>query len=503
MGKKKSVVLLTLITIVIVVLCAMIVVPSFELPFLWNGAVSEWNPVVKTYDLGADLGGGYYTYYYPEGIISETEYKDECESLEDADKLEEYQKSYTRYKETGLYMSTDPDDGVVEETEGGKYEVKEAFKTAFAAAEKEIAARYEKKGYSSFRVSVVDDFALKVELPVSDTAAATSFNYLAYTGAFTLHDGTKTVFEEGKDVAAKDYFKSFSPKTSGKSTYVMIKLTKKGQEKIKEITTALAASSDSSSGSTGGTLSFKVGDNSVIQLTVSEAINEKTLYIGGEDTYTYETAQTVSILLNSAINAGDLGITFKVDETRTFEAAYGSNALTLLYIALAIVLVACLVVPVIKYRGFGGACLYSTLSYLIVTAICFAFITSGIFEVTLGSVLIFLFGLLLTNVLNAHVYGAIKSEFETGKTVESSVKAGYKKTLAGVIDIYAVLALGAAALLIGAAGLPTTALQALICIATGAFCNLLWTRFINCMLLSASKNKYKYFRFVREEDDDE
>lgn len=47
------------------------------------------------------------------------------------------------------------------------------------------------------------------------------------------------------------------------------------------------------------------------------------------------------------------------------------------------------------------------------------------------------------------------------------------------------------------------ALQALICIATGAFCNLLWTRFINCMLLSASKNKYKYFRFVREEDDDE
>ena len=117
--------------------------------------------------------------------------------------------------------------------------------------------------------------------------------------------------------------------------------------------------------------------------------------------------------------------------------------------------------------------------------------------------LIFLFGLLLTNVLNAHVYGAIKSEFETGKTVESSVKAGYKKTLAGVIDIYAVLALGAVALLIGAAGLHTMALQSLICVATGAFCNLLWTRFINCMLLSASKNKYKYFRFVREDDDDE
>ena len=57
MGKKKSVVLLTLLTIVIVALCAMIVVPSFELPFLWNGAVSNWNPVFKTYDLDANRGG--------------------------------------------------------------------------------------------------------------------------------------------------------------------------------------------------------------------------------------------------------------------------------------------------------------------------------------------------------------------------------------------------------------------------------------------------------------
>ena len=85
-------------------------------------------------------------------------------------------------------------------------------------------------------------------------------------------------------------------------------------------------------------------------------------------------------------------------------------------------LVASIVWPFIKYKGFGGACAYSTLSYLIVTAICFAFISSGVFEVTLGTVAIFLFGLLLTNLFNARVYGAIKSEFDTGKTVDSSVK---------------------------------------------------------------------------------
>lgn len=497
MGKKKSVVLLTLITIVIVVLCAMIVVPSFELPFLWNGAISKWNPVVKTYDLGADLGGGYYTYYYPEGVISETEYKIECESRkEDADKLKEYEDSYIKHG--GLYLSTDSDDGVTESDKDGNYVVTESFANAFKTAADEIADRYAKKGYSSFRVSVVDDYALRVELPVSDSTAGTSMTYFSYTGEFTLHDGSNTVFEEGKDVVASDYFKSFSAATRQGSAYVKIKLSNKGRSLIKSITSDLS-SSDSSSSST---LSFKVGDSSVIQLSVSSVIDEKTLYIGGSD-YTYEMAQTVAVLLDSAVRAGDLGMSFTVDEVRAFEPAYGSKALDLLYIALAIVLVAAIVIPVIRFKGFGGACLYSTLSYLIVAAICFAFITSGIFEITLGSVLIFLFGLLVTLLLNAYIYGAIKAEFATGRTVEASVKAGYKKTLAGVVDVYVVLVAAAFALLIGAAGLHTLAWQALICFAAGAFCNLLWTRFISFMLLSASKNKYKYFGFVREDDDDE
>ena len=71
------------------------------------------------------------------------------------------------------------------------------------------------------------------------------------------------------------------------------------------------------------------------------------------------------------------------------------------------------------------------------------------------------------------------------------------------MDVYAVLVLGALALLIGGAGVYTLALQALICVITGAFCNLLWGRFINFTFLSASNDKYKYFRFVREDDDDE
>jgi len=65
------------------------------------------------------------------------------------------------------------------------------------------------------------------------------------------------------------------------------------------------------------------------------------------------------------------------------------------------------------------------------------------------------------------------------------------------------LLFGALALLIGAAGLNTFALQAIICIVMAALCNLVEGRVINALLLSASKDKYKYFRLVREDEDDE
>ena len=213
--------------------------------------------------------------------------------------------------------------------------------------------------------------------------------------------------------------------------------------------------------------------------------------------------ETIKIMMESVIDKGEFDINFEISSVRTFDPVYGDNALTLLYIALAIAIAAILVLPIVKMGRFGGVSTYTTLSYFIITALCFAFITSGTFEITLGSILVFLAGMVLVNVMQYYIYGAIKTEFNLGKTVDSSVKGGYKKTLWTVVDVYVVLLLGALALLIGASGLHTLALQALICVITGAFCNLLWARFINYTYLSASKNKYKYFRFVREDDDDD
>lgn len=80
MGKIKSAVFTVIFTIVIAVLCAMCVVPTFTLPFNVNGSVSEYRSVLSVMNLDSDLGGGYYSVYYPEGVISASEYEAEYAS---------------------------------------------------------------------------------------------------------------------------------------------------------------------------------------------------------------------------------------------------------------------------------------------------------------------------------------------------------------------------------------------------------------------------------------
>lgn len=498
MGKKKSVVFMVILTIVIVALCAITVFPAFAVP----GTVKKWNPAVLQYDLGSDLGGGYYAYYYPEGVISETEYENNLAAKEEEGEEEynDYKDSYLSHK--GLYLSKDEQYDIVSGDE-----VTEEFKTAFQAAAEEISARYKKKGYSDYRVSVVDDYAIRIELPASEVNASTALQYLCYTGDITIEKGGEVIDELEEDGAkVSDLIKSVSVATKYKTAYLKIKFTDEGREMLESVKSDLSSAPTSSSTDTSSltSLDIKVGDQKILSIyqdNITDNNKQATVLFYDQDNI--DVVETAQILLESALENGGFDVTLSVSEVRSFEPVYGENTLKLLFIALAIVLLLLLIVPAVKMGRFGVVSAYASVSYLIVTGLCFAFITGGVFEVTMGSVLVFLAGLVLINVLQYRIYQAIKAEFDLGKTVESSVKGGHKKTLLGIVDIYAVLLLGALALLVGAAGVHTLALQAVICVVTGAFCNLLWARMINFVYLSASKNKYKYFRFVREDDDDE
>ena len=99
MGKKKSVALMVFLTIVMIALCGLVLFPSVPV------GVKDWKPVVSQYDFSTELDGGYYAYYYPEGVIPATKYDDELQGYQelvddakdDKEKKEaqdEYDKSY-------------------------------------------------------------------------------------------------------------------------------------------------------------------------------------------------------------------------------------------------------------------------------------------------------------------------------------------------------------------------------------------------------------------------
>ena len=106
MGKKKSVVLIVLSTIVLAAL-VFISVASFPL-----GTPYYFQPLLGLIDLSTDLGGGYYTVYYPEGVISEKEYdalvadyEARLETPDTSDNVADPADEYTRHG--GVYLSAD------------------------------------------------------------------------------------------------------------------------------------------------------------------------------------------------------------------------------------------------------------------------------------------------------------------------------------------------------------------------------------------------------------
>ncbi len=523
MGKKKSVVLMTLITIVMLVLCAIVAFPRVTVP--GSDGIKKWNPTVMQYDLGGEFSGGHYAYYYPNGVISEAEYENNVSALE-GDELTDYQNAYKKHG--GLYLSTDADDCIY--TLDNQTDVSEGFKEAFDKSVELISARFAKRAQStgsSYRVSVVDDYAIRVDISATEnskemdsaTYASQTFTQYANLGELSFEiaksdsetgSTTTTLVDQldpkkVEDPSVKKLIKSVSVKQQYKIAYLKITFTDLGKEMLKSFQDSEDATS----------LNLTLGDETLMQIEDSENFitskNEIMYGVRYEEEVLY--ADILCTLINSSMEEGAVLINGNEttpfllkaptsSEIRTYAPVYGDTQVWVYVGVLAVLVLAC-VLAIIKMGGFGVMNAYTSLTYFVIAGFCFAFISGGVFAFTFSSVFVFLAGLALTNVLHVYIYNAIKAEAALGKTIQSSVKNGYKKTLWTIVDIYAVLLLGALALLVGVASLFTVACQAIICILAGAFCTLLWGRFINLMLVSASKDKYKHFRFVREDKDDE
>ena len=491
MGKKKSMVLMVIISVILAALTLFTVLPSFSFP--WNGGLNGWNSVVAEFvDFGSDYKGGYYAYYYPEGIIPESQYK----AL-----TEDEQADYTQLSGGGLYLDKDAD---IAEGNG----VSADFATEMAKFRNAVTDRYRQKGYSDYVVTVVDTYAVRVEVPATDAYYSETLALFAETGALTMKLNGEVVDElSDEDASIGDYIKTFSLRSQFAYKYIHVRLTKAGADlinRLEEDSSIVSQSSDTTQdGTTGLWLYF--GDTAALPIYTENVASDLVLKCAYNEADYASALETRVILLNSVLNDG--GFSFKISdvssEIREKSHAYGEPSSGVMLIVLGVLTIAAIAVAIVFAKRFGVVFGYMALTYVSITGLCFAFIAAGVFEFTLGTAFAYVLGLALMYVLHFKHYNAINNEVALGKTVNSAVALGYKKTLWTTVDVYVALALGALALLIGIAGASTFAWQAIICLVAGAFNSLLWGRVINALFLSASKDKYKYFGLVREEEDDE
>ena len=497
MGKKKSAALIALVTVVLVGLLFLCITPTFPVK-----SPNSFRSLLSIVELGRDLDGGYYTVYYPEGVISKAEYETLKASYDyDSESTENPDDNYVAYK--GIYLSKD----IAEE--GG---VTQEFQDQFGAALRAVNKRYEKAGMSDYTLRVQDDYTIRIEIPgldfddyYAEQYAQSMITYFSYSGGIVLSDasaadGEATAQMEGSG----ENIRSVTTANAGDSGYaVVINLTSAGREAFREMTSTTSSSSSSSSSSpssSSATVYVHVGDQTLLSAGVKGEMDQDTLYIGG---FTEEEATVRAVLLDSCISDSDIiDLSFETPECYSMDPVAGTNSALIVAICIGVLVLAMLVFSLVKFKGMGLAHVYGFVTYAVAVIACISLIPAV--QITLGGVI----GILLASAImvscNYFAFNNIKKEFATGKTLTASIKTGYKKSLAFTIDVHAILILaGLAVWLISTGAAKFMALPFLLAVAISALCTLLVTRFYLYMFMAQPKNKIAFVGFKREETEDE
>ncbi|MBO5525444.1 MAG: hypothetical protein J5993_01705 [Clostridia bacterium] len=473
MTKKKSAAWLVVVTIVLIIVCAVCFL-SFPIP----GTVKEFKSVLSNVGLGSDLGGSYYTVYYPEGVLSKEDYETRLEQLEGKEK-EEFVSSYQAHGD--IYLETE--------------EMGDEFDKNFSAALDVITYRFDKLGIAGYSVAVRDDYTIAVSLPASATNAQTTFDYFSYNGTFSLGSAEgQADLGETRYHPIGDYFKHASAKMRDRTPFVQIGMTKTGREEVYTLSNNIVADSKNA-------LYFNIGSHAVVSMTIDEAIkNSDYIYISGYTTM--EQARAVAVVIESALVGRTFELSMNVGTVYEQEATYGENATTILLIALAALFLVMTVVFFVRYHGVGAAHLYAFLIYAL-TMIIFLACMPGIF-ITSSTLLAILLSAVLLTVSNVAAFRKVKAEFDLGKTITASMKVGYRKALYPTLEAHIAVLVGALlAAFIGVTELQMFGIVLAFGTVMSALCSVLLTRAFWVIMMQQAKNAFKFCNFKREDNDDE
>lgn len=270
------------------------------------------------------------------------------------------------------------------------------------------------EGYSTeASVYQVGDDRITVEIPgVSDANAI--LEELGNPGSLEFQYSDGTVYMTGDQVA--DAQAGTVQNEYGSKEYVVsLTLTDEGAEIFAEAT----------SNNVGGYLPIVYDGEIISYPQVKQAITGGAAQISGMKTY--EEAD----LLATQIRIGSLSLELQELESSVVGAQLGSQAISSSLKAAAIGLVIVMVFMIVMYAVPGVA---SSIALAIYTGLVIA--TLYLFEITLTlpGIAGIILGIGMAVDANVIIFARIREEIATGKTVDSSMKIGFKKAMSAILD---------------------------------------------------------------------
>lgn len=326
-----------------------------------------------------------------------------------------------------------------------------------------ISQLLENEGYSDVKVGIQDDTSIRIEIGGADDAHKVE-NLIGEPGLLrfcTDTDIETSTFLTGEHVTSVSALYGYTE--SGYNWGVQIVFDEVGKEIYATKTGEIAGKS--------GSMYIFLGETQISSAKPTEAITGGSTFITSPDL----TNEKQTNQLAFKINLGTCMLKFDCESCELSTAINGSNSVVKLLIAMGIVFVAIMLIMWLAFGDFGLLADLSLVIFIIMTL----FLSTAIpgIEMNVPALVGMVLSFAVAVGINMYYFKHIKREYENGKTFVGSIKQGWKRCVAGVLDISAILAIfGICLAIFGTATIKAFAFTFLIGLAVAVICSLLITR---------------------------
>lgn len=284
-----------------------------------------------------------------------------------------------------------------------------------------MQARLTSLGLTEATVSLQGSDKVRVEIPsMSDPEEAAE--RLGTTAQLRFVDNQGNTIMTGDQIAEATYEYGPTDSTSKSQYYISLKFTDEGRNAFATATGAAA-----SAGNGQNYIGIMLDENMLMQPSVKEKIDSEGCVITNANGYTKDEAKYYA----EVISAGQLPFSLSRVEMRTVSATLGDTALQTSIYAAILGLILIMLFMLVVYRLPG---LMADIALAAYVGVVLLILSNFHINLTLPGIAGIILSIGMAVDANVVIFERIKEELKLGKTVRSSIDAGFNRAVSAVID---------------------------------------------------------------------